>query len=138
MNLKQDDWCKILKLAKIRILLLPVPSISEETFSKYSKAFSQIDTVALSDITNVFNNNHIFLDFVSHNNTKIYTEEFFLTQQIHGIIGILHCPQFKHLAQGERTFKKMLTKVRIQCFSDKVYAYSFLLLWYLGFLHLNL
>ncbi|KAH6576807.1 hypothetical protein BASA62_001258 [Batrachochytrium salamandrivorans] len=128
----QDPPSVLLSLAQIKILVVPVHPIRQDTFQTYLHLLSQFTSVSLQDLTppdaitakftsQFYHDGLIHFNFeTSHNKEHTPIEDIQLGRQVLGVIGIMHCQQTLNLAEGCRRFQQIAqrypTALAFRCF----------------------
>ncbi|KAJ3091168.1 Trafficking protein particle complex subunit 9 [Quaeritorhiza haematococci] len=122
-----DDHFAFINIAKIRVLIVPVHPIRQDTFRQYVDLLSQFSVVYLGDLTppdpkqgggsgnkfteQIYHDGYIYYNFVtSYNREHACLEDFQLHRQVMGVIGIMHCQQVPSLSEGYKRFQQILQR----------------------------
>ncbi|KAL5039848.1 hypothetical protein BDV3_003227 [Batrachochytrium dendrobatidis] len=122
----------LLSLARIKILVVPVHPIRQDTFNTYLHLLSQFGSVSLKDLTppdaktakftnQFYHDGCIHFNFAtSHNKEHSPLEEIQLSRQVLGVIGIMNCQQTPNLLDGYKRFQHIVqrytTTLAYRCF----------------------
>lgn len=61
----------------------------------------------------LFHSGHLYYNFVtSYNKEHAPLEDFQLSRQVMGVIGVMHCQQVESMAKGYSTFQEILKRVK--------------------------
>ncbi|KAJ3281136.1 hypothetical protein HK104_000185 [Borealophlyctis nickersoniae] len=130
----QDKPFNLLAPARIRVLLVPVHPIRRETFRFYADVISQLNVVALQDLTpdvaktqskfteQLYHEGYLYFNHVtSFNREHAPLEEMQLHRQILGVIGIMHCEQVPSISEGYKRYQSILNRypsaIASRCFA---------------------
>ncbi|KAI9101236.1 transport protein Trs120 or TRAPPC9 TRAPP II complex subunit-domain-containing protein [Phlyctochytrium arcticum] len=120
-----DDPLHLLKSCRVRVLLVPIHPIRQDTFQSYVDVISQFSVVSMTDLTPpdlsrstskyteqmYHHEGYMHINYAtSYNKEHLPLEEFQLHRQVMAVIGIMHCQEVDSIGEGYKRFQNILTR----------------------------
>ena len=124
----------LLAPARIKILIVPIHTISKESFELYCNQISRFGSVSISDLPQdpktaklteqLYHNGTLYFEFVTtYDKEQSNLEEIQLGRQIFAVIGVIDCRPCPSLRQAMIRFQEVVQRYP-SCLASRCFAFD--------------